>query len=120
LLAGFGHHQPFLPAHLSLSLEIQGVILNASRLLLKVGGKFSMSCSVIGGPDDLNITWFKGGKEIGLSHRTKVETQVRRSRLSVRDVMAEDKGIYICQAKYANISFVNRMFHRIFKSLKFC
>ena len=57
---------------------------------------------MIGGPDDLTITWLKAGKEIGLSHRTKVETQVRRSQLSVRDVMAEDEGTYICQAKYAN------------------
>lgn len=93
---------------ISFSLEIQSVILNASRLLLNVGGKFVISCTVIGGPDDLNITWFKAGKEIGLSHRTKVGTRVRRSRLSVRDVMAEDEGAYICQAKYANRSFQNR------------
>ena len=63
---------------------------------------------MIGGPDDLNITWFKAGNEIGLSHRTKVETQVRRSRLSVRDVRAEDEGAYICQAKYANRSLQNQ------------
>jgi len=97
-----------LHTYISFSLEIQDVILNGSRLPLKVGDKFSISCNVIGGPDDLNITWFKGGKEIGLSHRRKVETQIRRSRLSVRDVMAEDEGTYICQAKYANISFINR------------
>ena len=83
-------------------LAIQGVTLNASLLLLNVSDKFSISCTVIGGPDDLTITWLKAGQEIGLSHRTKVETQVRRSQLSVRDVMAEDEGTYICQAKYAN------------------
>ena len=87
---------------IAFSLAIQGVTLNASRLPLNVSGKFAISCTVIGGPDDLTITWLKAGQEIGLSHRTKVETQVRRSQLSVRDVMAEDEGTYICQAKYAN------------------
>ena len=98
---------------ISFSVEIQGVTLNASRLLVNVGRRFVISCTVIGGPDDLDITWFKAGKVIGLSHRTKVETEVRRSRLSVRDVMAEDEGSYICQAKYAIRSLQNRVSKRL-------
>lgn len=111
---------PSYKKSITFSLEIQGVILNASRLLLNVTGKFAISCTVIGGPDDLTITWLKAGKEIGLSHRTKVETQVRRSRLSVRNVTAEDEGAYICQAKYANRGLQNREFFIAFPiKLKF-
>lgn len=111
---------PSYKKSITFSLEIQGVILNASRLLLNVTGKFVISCTVIGGPDDLTITWLKAGKEIGLSHRTKVETQVRRSRLSVRNVTAEDEGAYICQAKYAIRSLQNREFFIAFPNkLKF-
>ena len=107
--------------HISFSLEIQGVTLNASRELVNVGRNFAISCNVTGGPDDLNITWLKAGKVIGLSHRTKVEGKVRRSRLSVRDVMAEDEGAYICQARCAKRSLQNRelVFHRISKHFKF-
>ena len=76
----------------------QSVTLNASHLLVNVSSKFVINCTVIGGPDDLNIRWFKAGKVIGLSHRTKVETGVRHSRLTVRDVMTEDEGDYVCQA----------------------
>ena len=65
---------------------------------MNVSGKFDINCTVIGGADDLNIMWFKAGKVIGLTHRTKVETKVRHSRLTVRDVMAEDEGDYVCQA----------------------
>lgn len=93
---------------ISFPLGIQGVTLNTSYLPVDVSGKFVISCTVIGGPDDLNITWFKAGKVIGLSRRTKVETEVRHSRLTVRDVMAEDEGDYICQAMYANRSLQNR------------
>lgn len=107
--------------HISFSLEIQGVTLNASRELVNVGRNFAIRCTVTGGPDDLSITWLKAGKVIGLSHRTKVEGKVRRSRLSVRDVMAEDEGAYICQAKYAKRSLQNRqlVFHPISKHFKF-
>ena len=79
-------------------LGIQSVTLSASNLRVNVSGNIVISCTVIGGPVDLNITWFKAGKTIGLSHRTKVETGVRHSRLTVRDVKAEDEGVYICQA----------------------
>lgn len=108
--------------HISFSLEIQGVTLNASRELVNVGRNFVIRCNVTGGPDDLSITWLKAGKVIGLSHRTKVEGKVRRSRLSVRDVMAEDEGAYICQAKYAKRSLQNQrqlVFHPISKHFKF-
>ncbi|KAL9980408.1 hypothetical protein ACROYT_G008996 [Oculina patagonica] len=76
----------------------QGVTLSASHLLVNVSGKFVINCTVYGGPNDLIITWFKAGTVIGLSHRTKVETGLRHSRLTVRDVMAEDQGNYTCQA----------------------
>ncbi|KAL9981868.1 hypothetical protein ACROYT_G010630 [Oculina patagonica] len=78
--------------------DLQNVTLSASHLRLNVSGKFVINCTVIGGPNDLDITWFKADKVIGLSHRTKVETGLRHSRLTVRDVMAEDEGNYTCQA----------------------
>ena len=65
---------------------------------MNVSDNFDINCTVIGGPDDLSITWSKAGKVIGLSHRTKVETGLRHSRLTVRDVVAEDEGDYVCQA----------------------
>ena len=59
-----------------------------------------MSCYVIGGPNDLNIAWYKAGKVIGLTHRTKVVTELRRSTLTIRDVLAEDEGNYTCYAAW--------------------
>ncbi|XP_078361558.1 adhesion G protein-coupled receptor B2-like [Oculina patagonica] len=82
--------------------DLQNVTLSASHLRLNVSGKFVINCTVIGGPNDLDITWFKADKVIGLSHRTKVETGLRHSRLTVRDVMAEDEGNYTCQAIKGN------------------
>lgn len=72
--------------------------LQASHLMVNVTARFVINCAVIGGPPDLQITWSKGGNVIGLTHRTKVESGVGRSRLTVRDVMASDDGVYVCQA----------------------
>lgn len=77
---------------------IQNVLVNASSLLVNVSVRFVVNCTVIGGPQGLKVTWFKGNKLIGLTHRTKVDTGLRYSLLTIRDVMAEDEGNYSCQA----------------------
>ena len=77
-------------------------MVNASSLSVNVGGRIVVNCTVIGGPQDLKITWFKGNKLIGLTHRTKVDTGLRYSLLTIRDVMAEDEGNYSCQARYCS------------------
>ncbi|CAH3016664.1 unnamed protein product, partial [Porites evermanni] len=77
---------------------IQNVMVNASTLIVYVGDRIVINCTVIGGPQDLEITWFKGNKLIGLTHRTKVDTGSPYSLLTIRDVMAEDEGNYSCQA----------------------
>ena len=81
------------------SAGIENVTVSASSLLLNVSDKVVINCTVIGGPDDLNITWFKGNTVIGLTQRTKVETRLRRSLLTIRDVVAEDEGNYTCVAR---------------------
>ena len=81
-----------------LTSGIQSVTIRASHLMVNVTGRFVINCTVIGGPPDLQITWSKGGNIIGLSHRTKVETNRGYSRLTVRDAMASDEGVYVCQA----------------------
>ena len=63
-------------------------------------GKIVLSCYVIGGPNDLNITWYKASQVIGLTQRTKVETELRHSTLTIRDVLAEDEGNYTCYAAW--------------------
>lgn len=63
-------------------------------------GKIVLSCYVIGGPTDLNITWYKASQVIGLTQRTKVETEFRESTLTIRDVLAEDEGNYTCYAAW--------------------
>lgn len=77
---------------------IQNISVNASNVMVNVSGKIVVSCTVIGGPVDLNITWYKTDELIGLTHRTKVETSLRHSLLTIRDVMAEDEGNYSCRA----------------------
>ncbi|XP_022786826.1 adhesion G protein-coupled receptor L3-like isoform X1 [Stylophora pistillata] len=77
---------------------IQNVTIQASHLTVNVTGRFVINCTVIGGPPDLLITWSKGGNIVGLSHRTKVETNGGYSRLTVRSVVASDEGVYVCQA----------------------
>ena len=76
--------------------------------MLNVRDKIVISCAVIGGPDDLSITWFKAGNVIGLTQRTKVETSFRRSLLTIRNVMAQDEGNYTCNARWD----FNVMFYR--------
>ena len=71
--------------------------LKASQSLVNVSGGTVINCTVIGGPEDLNITWFKAGKLIGLSHRTKVDTGVRHSLLTVTKITEADEGAYFCQ-----------------------
>ena len=73
------------------------VALKASHSLVNVSGRTVINCTVIGGPEDLNITWFKAGKVIDLSHRTKVDTGVRHSLLTVTKITEADEGAYICQ-----------------------
>ena len=81
------------------SLGIQGLNLNASKSMLKVGSVIVISCTVIGGPISLNITWFKEGEKIVLSHRRKITTVEHQSRLTIRNVMAQDEGEYHCRAR---------------------
>ena len=78
-----------------------GLNLNASKSMLKVGSVIVINCTVIGGPISLNITWFKEGEKIVLSHRRKITTDEHRnrSRLTIRNVMAQDEGEYHCQAR---------------------
>ena len=84
------------------SVGIQNISVNASNVMVNVSGKIVVSCTVIGGPVDLNITWYKTDELIGLTHRTKVETSLRHSLLTIRDVMAEDEGNYSCRARWAS------------------
>lgn len=81
------------------SLGIQDLDLNASKSLLKVGSVFEIKCTVIGGPISLKITWLKEGKKIVPSHRRKITTIQRQSRLTIRNVMIQDEGEYYCQAR---------------------
>jgi len=80
-------------------LGIKGLHLTAYKSKVNVGSRITITCVVIGGPDNPNITWTKGENLIGLSHRTKVETRKRHSNLTIRDVMAKDAGRYRCQAR---------------------
>ena len=73
--------------------------LNASKTIVKVGSRIEISCVVIGKLINLNITWSKASKLIGLSRRSKIKTRGRRSRLTIRNVMAQDEGEYQCQAR---------------------
>ena len=66
---------------------------------MNVSDRIVVNCTVIGGPQGLKVTWFKGNKLIGLTHRTKVDTGLRYSLLTIRDVIAEDEGNYSCQAR---------------------
>ena len=81
-------------------IGIQNVTVITSIRRVKVTERIVMSCFVIGGPNDLNITWYKAGQVIGLTHRTKVETELRNSTLIIRDVLAEDEGNYTCYAAW--------------------
>ena len=85
---------------ISFFIGIQNVTVNASSSRVNVTGKIVLSCYVIGGPTDLNITWYKASQVIGLTQRTKVETEFRHSTLTIRDVLAEDEGNYICSAAW--------------------
>ena len=76
-----------------------GLNLNASKSMLKVGSVIVINCTVIGGPISLNITWFKGGEKVVLSHRRKINTVKNQSLLTIRNVMAQDEGEYHCQAR---------------------
>ena len=78
-----------------------GLNLNASKSMLKVGSVIVINCTVIGGPTSLNIMWFKEGEKIVLSHRIKINTDEHQyqSRLTIRNVMAQDEGEYHCQAR---------------------
>lgn len=78
---------------------MQGLNLNASKLMLKVGSVIVISCTLIGRPISLNITWFKAGEKIVLSHRRKINTVKNQSLLTIRNVLAQDEGEYHCQAR---------------------
>ena len=81
------------------SQGMQGLNLNARKSMLKVGSVIVINCTVIGGPISLNITWFKEGEKIVLSHRRKITTVEHQSRLTIRNVMAQDEGEYHCRAR---------------------
>ena len=78
----------------------QSLKINASKLIVNVGGRTEIICSVNGWPVLPNITWFKEGKVIRQSSHTKVETFGYRSLLTLRDVKSKDDGEYHCQARY--------------------
>ena len=79
-------------------IGIQNVTVVTSSRRVNVTDRVVMSCDVIGRPNDLNITWYKAGQVIGLTQRTKIETELRHSTLTIRDVLAEDEGNYTCYA----------------------
>ena len=55
---------------------------------------------MIGGPNDLTITWYKASQVIGLTYRIEVETKLRNSTLTIQDVSEEDEGNYTCYAAW--------------------
>lgn len=91
---------------------MQGLNLNTSKSMLKVGSVIVISCTVIGGPISLNITWFKEGEKIVLSHRRKITTVEHQSCLTIRNAMAQDEGEYHCQARYTFFSLLKLLLFR--------
>ena len=81
-------------------IGILNVTIITSSRRVNVTDRIVMSCFVIGGPNDLNITLYKASQVIGLTHRTKVESEFRQSNLTIRDVLAEDEGNYTCYAAW--------------------
>ncbi|XP_044174181.1 adhesion G-protein coupled receptor G4-like [Acropora millepora] len=76
--------------------EIQNVtVIPSSR---RVFHRIVISCFVIGGPDNLTITWYKASQVIGLSNRIEVETKLRNSTLTIQGVSEDDEGNYTCYA----------------------
>ena len=78
---------------------MHSIHLNTSESVVKVGSTIEITCTVFGGPMKLNITWFKAGKMIVLSHRRKVSIKEHQSLLTIRNVMVQDEGEYYCQAR---------------------
>ena len=81
-------------------IGILNVTIITSSRRVNVTDRIVMSCFVIGGPNDLKITWYRASQVIGLTHRTKVETEFRQSNLTIRDVLTEDEGNYTCYAAW--------------------
>ncbi|XP_067032059.1 uncharacterized protein [Acropora muricata] len=84
--------------NMTIEQGILNVTIITSSRRVNVTDKIVMRCFVIGGPNDLDITWYKASQVIGLTQRTKVETEFRESTLTIRDVLAEDEGNYTCYA----------------------
>ncbi|XP_068752097.1 uncharacterized protein [Montipora capricornis] len=78
--------------------EIQNVTVIPSSRRVNVTHTIVISCFVIGGPNDLTITWYKASQVIGLTYRIQVETKLRNSTLTIQDVSEEDEGNYTCYA----------------------
>ena len=77
-------------------IEIQNVTVILSRVFHRI----VISCFVIGGPDNLTITWYKASQVIGLTNRIKVETKLRNSTLTIQEVSEDDEGNYTCYAAW--------------------
>ena len=79
-------------------IEIENVtVIPSSR---RVFHTIVISCFVIGGPDNLTITWYKASQVIGLSNRIEVETKLRNSTLTIQGVSEDDEGNYTCYAAW--------------------
>lgn len=56
------------------------------------GENVTLTCTSTGGHPPANITWQKDGKKIG-------KTKLRNNTVVLRNVSAEDAGIYVCMAE---------------------
>ncbi|XP_074637127.1 uncharacterized protein LOC141895246 isoform X2 [Acropora palmata] len=79
-------------------MTIEPEIQNVTVILSRVFHRIVISCFVIGGPDNLTITWYKASQVIGLTNRIKVETKLRNSTLTIQEVSEDDEGNYTCYA----------------------
>ncbi|KAK2547207.1 Adhesion G protein-coupled receptor L3 [Acropora cervicornis] len=81
-------------------MTIEPEIQNVTVILSRVFHRIVISCFVIGGPDNLTITWYKASQVIGLTNRIKVETKLRNSTLTIQEVSEDDEGNYTCYAAW--------------------
>lgn len=70
---------------------------HASVVLLNVGDRASITCSVVKGDTPLTITWRKDGRSLDPAHRVQV-TQVDQynSILVIENLQADHTGNYSC------------------------
>ena len=82
--------------------DIQNVLINASDVVVNVSGRIILTCTVIGGPADLSILWYKDVQEVPQliepNNRTKIQSKTRYSKLIIRNVRPNDWAKYRCVA----------------------